>query len=445
MTKKNELKVLSSDLSLVKNQNDLVKLLKTENGAKSILEEAQLEYSELVQKQDVTTDKGRKAISANATKMVTLKTTVVGITKDRYLDPINAEKRVVTDNRNKLEAGLDALRDKIKKPLIEYREKQAKFVAWAEAEIERIKEYGKNHLNGQLVSMQTLELHHQDLAEYVVDSEVFKEFTGEAIETLEESVKSNEQHIETEQKRLNEAAELERLRKQNEANALKLKQLEDEKAEREQKRIDSHNDSITMLKILGSDLDVNNKPIELNKLEANLIILESSNSFEHFEEFEDEARKVYLQSHERLTNSIEKLKNAEKDDLNASEAIETDSSVNDADETEKPHVSVISNPFTGVSKHPIPEIDVIGNASPIFVPSKEPEDSLSEPFTETENNKQLILNVIHDLVGELFYYGRKEDEDLPLNAIEESVSEGVITVDEINDCFKYHVNEYLND
>lgn len=419
--KKNELKVLSSDLTLVKNQNDLVKLLKTENGAESILEEAQLEYSELVQKQDVTTDKGRKAISANATKMVTLKTTVVAITKDRYLDPINAEKKVVTTNRNKLEAGLDALRDKIKKPLIEYREKQAKFVAWAEGEIQNLKEYGKNHSDGQLLSMQTLELNHQDLSEYVVDSEVFKEFTGEALETLEESIKSNNQHIETERKRLEEAAELNRLRKENEEKEQRLKKLEEENAEREQKRIQSHKDSITVIKILGSGLDANKKPIELKKLEANLIILESYNAFEIYEEFEGEARGEYLKSHQNLSDIIENLKNAEKDDLNASEAIESNSSTNDADSSEKQHESLISNPFTGVSKHPVPEIEVIGNASPIFVPDSEPEDSLSDPFTMPEEqlddhnymlNKPDIIDILNAVawIGIDFGFGNYEIE-----------------------------------
>lgn len=46
-----------------------------------------------------------------------------------------------------------------------------------------------------------------------------------------------------------------------------------------------------------------------------------------------------------------------------------------------------------------------------------------------------IAAVTSDLVGELMYYGRKEDEDLPTGAIEAAVATGEVTVDEICELF----------
>lgn len=50
--------------------------------------------------------------------------------------------------------------------------------------------------------------------------------------------------------------------------------------------------------------------------------------------------------------------------------------------------------------------------------------------------KTKILNTIEDLVSQFLYYGRKEDEDLPVGAIDEAVRAGTITVDEIAGAFR---------
>ncbi len=42
-----------------------------------------------------------------------------------------------------------------------------------------------------------------------------------------------------------------------------------------------------------------------------------------------------------------------------------------------------------------------------------------------------ILNTALDLGGALLYYDRKEDEELPVGAIEQAVIDGVVSVDEI--------------
>jgi hypothetical protein len=50
--------------------------------------------------------------------------------------------------------------------------------------------------------------------------------------------------------------------------------------------------------------------------------------------------------------------------------------------------------------------------------------------------KQLILNTVEDVVASLMFYDRKEDEELPVGAIEEAIAAGEITVTEMVDCFR---------
>lgn len=50
---------------------------------------------------------------------------------------------------------------------------------------------------------------------------------------------------------------------------------------------------------------------------------------------------------------------------------------------------------------------------------------------EKRTTKQTILATIQDSVADLMYYDRKEDERLPLGAIEEAIANGEITGDEM--------------
>ena len=47
------------------------------------------------------------------------------------------------------------------------------------------------------------------------------------------------------------------------------------------------------------------------------------------------------------------------------------------------------------------------------------------------DRRQLILDTVSDLMSNLLYYNRKEDEELPVGAIEEAVWAGEITESEI--------------
>lgn len=57
--------------------------------------------------------------------------------------------------------------------------------------------------------------------------------------------------------------------------------------------------------------------------------------------------------------------------------------------------------------------------------------------------KQIILNVISDLVSDFVYYDRKEDDYLPRDSIENAVLSGQITVDEMVEQFRKSLTESL--
>jgi len=57
--------------------------------------------------------------------------------------------------------------------------------------------------------------------------------------------------------------------------------------------------------------------------------------------------------------------------------------------------------------------------------------------------KKHIKNTISDLVSNFLYYDRKEDEDLPVGAIEKAVKSGEITKEEIISQFTEEIDKHL--
>jgi hypothetical protein len=50
-------------------------------------------------------------------------------------------------------------------------------------------------------------------------------------------------------------------------------------------------------------------------------------------------------------------------------------------------------------------------------------------------NKEMVTNAIKDLVSNFIYYDRKEDEDLPLGAIEAMLGKNMFTIQDMVDLF----------
>ena len=53
--------------------------------------------------------------------------------------------------------------------------------------------------------------------------------------------------------------------------------------------------------------------------------------------------------------------------------------------------------------------------------------------------KKKILDTISDLCSDFLYYNRKEDEDLSMEQLNESVKSGIITIDEMVAEFRKHL------
>lgn len=59
------------------------------------------------------------------------------------------------------------------------------------------------------------------------------------------------------------------------------------------------------------------------------------------------------------------------------------------------------------------------------------------------SRRDIILACVSDMVTDLLYYNRKEDEELPVGAIEEAVAAGEVSVDEILKMFEENLRAGL--
>ena len=59
------------------------------------------------------------------------------------------------------------------------------------------------------------------------------------------------------------------------------------------------------------------------------------------------------------------------------------------------------------------------------------------------SKRESIENTIKDMVTDLLYYDRKEDEDLPRGAIEQAIKDGDITVQDIVALFEHEIHRAL--
>ena len=56
-----------------------------------------------------------------------------------------------------------------------------------------------------------------------------------------------------------------------------------------------------------------------------------------------------------------------------------------------------------------------------------------------------LRNLLSDMFADLFYYDRKEDEDMPVGSIEQMVKSGEVTEQEILDVLSYELHRALKD
>ena len=54
-----------------------------------------------------------------------------------------------------------------------------------------------------------------------------------------------------------------------------------------------------------------------------------------------------------------------------------------------------------------------------------------------------ILNLVEDMVSDLLYYNRKEDDDLPIGSIEEAIKNEEVSTEDIVKLFEFHLNKNI--
>jgi len=200
------------------NQNNIVAAFENKGGLDDLFSRMEKEAKSLVP--DLTTDKGRKAIAAQAHKVSKAKVLV----DDHGKDLVSAEKarlKLIDDDRKSWRDRCDALRDEIRAPL----------TAWEDAEKERVEKHRANiegfKLISQTVGMSASELQFAlNTAKAQVIGDEWEEFKAEAIVAKQAAVEVLEFALDAQTKLEAEQAELARLRQES---------IEREQAERDRK------------------------------------------------------------------------------------------------------------------------------------------------------------------------------------------------------------------
>jgi hypothetical protein len=58
-----------------------------------------------------------------------------------------------------------------------------------------------------------------------------------------------------------------------------------------------------------------------------------------------------------------------------------------------------------------------------------------------KNLKETVNGILEDLVSDFLYYDRKEDENLSVEDIDNAIVNKTITIDEITEMFKNHLEQ----
>jgi len=209
---------MSQDLIPLQNLNAL-DVFSTDGGLDPIIEKVKEQVRS--EHYDISTEEGRKRIGSVAKKIgstkVTLQNMALELTEDwrKKTKAVNSEKKRMTEE-------LDALRDEVKQPLDEYREREKNRVDGHETRLNAIENADLFEFPDPSADMIAERL---NLLEDMYKRD-WEEFAQRAENHYTESKKKLEALLETRKKRDAEQAELERLRKEKE---------ERERQEREEK------------------------------------------------------------------------------------------------------------------------------------------------------------------------------------------------------------------
>lgn len=179
---------------------------------------------------DVSTDKGRKEIASVAYNVARSKTTIDNAGKE-FASDLKAKVKSIDQQRKYARDKLDALKDRIRKPLDEYEEAERQRIQGHTDVIARIKEQADDALDSYMeYSVDDLQEIRADIE--LINPEQFEEFEDRAESAKQYARDVLDTAIERADKYHTEQAELEQFRKEK---AEREEREAEERREREQK------------------------------------------------------------------------------------------------------------------------------------------------------------------------------------------------------------------
>lgn len=191
---------------LEKNRKINLQKLFTPEGMDLIIVEIEKEVADF--SADVTTKEGRLAIKSMAAKIAKCKTPIKNLSMElkeesrKLIEGVNAQW-------NRYEAAMDELRDKIRKPVDEIEEREAKLLAERKERIERI----KNHSILYNSTLYDIEVAISNIKQ-ILDFDNWGEFQFAAEEAAKKALTQLENLYAQKQEQIKKDAELEQLRKE---------------------------------------------------------------------------------------------------------------------------------------------------------------------------------------------------------------------------------------
>ena len=159
---------------------------------------------------DLSTDKGRKAIASLAGKVAKLKVKLDDAGKE-LVSEWKSKSKIVDGSRKSMRDELDALKIQARAPLTEWENKEKDRVAGHKQQIDYIEGWvSSTDIDGNLLDLDGLKLSLQHIEE--VDTGTLEEFELEGVKKKEAAINTMTQMVDAEQKRIDNEAELERLR-----------------------------------------------------------------------------------------------------------------------------------------------------------------------------------------------------------------------------------------
>lgn len=284
----------STDLIVLPPKENILTVFLTDKGLDPVIEKIKAQVRAEVL--DVSTEDGRRRIGALARQIgsakMALKDMAMELTEDW-----RAKTKAVTSERTRMEAELDALRDEVKAPLDEYKEREDARLKAHENALISIEGYARLVDADDEMSSETIQ-NHMNAAAAEHANRDWQEFKARADRTIEEVLDRLTKKRATRKKWEDDQAELKRHREEQEKR---------DAAEAERKK--GHEDAIADIRAVG---EVNWISSTVEALRDRLKDLDSYAS-RKWEEFADAGKQAIEDARDNIGTAIASRENYDKE------------------------------------------------------------------------------------------------------------------------------------